>query len=422
MASFVLRGDICWSRSPKQLEALEDGYLVCEDGLCRGVFRALPERYAGLEVTDFSGKLIIPGLIDLHTHASQYAGRALGLDMELIGWLNAYTFPEESKFSDIEYARAVYGAFAAELRAGATTRAAVFATLHTAPTLELMRVLEATGLVTLVGKVSMDRNCPDILTEHGFAEAAANAAEWLEQSRGFSSTRPIITPRFIPSCSDELMRELKKLQTRYDLPVQSHLSENRSEIEWVRELCPGSASYGGAYDSFGMFGGGTKTIMAHCVWCAGDEVDLLIRRGVFIAHCPQSNINLSSGIAPARAFLDLGARMGLGSDAAGGCHLSIFRAMTDAIQVSKLYSVYVDPSKPPLTVAEAFYLGTLGGGGFFGNVGAFEPGYEFDAVVIDDGALRRAADSPITERLTKAVYLSDDRHIRAKFVRGVRLF
>jgi len=445
MAGFVLRGDICHSVSEKRIQAVKDGFLVCEDGLSQGVFRELPERFAGLRRLDFTGELIIPGLTDLHTHASQYAIASEGLDMELIDWLNACTFPEESRFSDMGYARAVYGAFASELRRGATTRACVFATVHPRATLELMRVLDSTGLVTMAGKVSMDRNSPAALTERGPERALKNAAEWLERASDFKNTYPILTPRFIPACSDALMRGLAGLRERYDLPVQSHLSENRAEVEWVRRLCPESRSYGGAYLSRGMFGGDVRTVMAHCVWCTEEEADLLAARGVFIAHCPQSNVNLSSGIAPARAFIARGARMGLGTDVGAGCHLSVFRAMTDAVQASKLYNLYVDGARPPLTFAEAFYLGTAGGGRFFGKVGSFEPGYEFDAVVINYGAPRpnntpsvpsinspgdaplvpfaSSPDEPgIIKRLTKAAYLSDDRHIRAKFVRGVRLF
>jgi guanine deaminase len=245
----------------------------------------------------------------------------------------------------------------------------------------------------------------------------------METKDKFTRTAPILTPRFIPACSDELMVKLRELQIEFGLPVQSHLSENKSEIEWVRELCPEAESYADAYNCFGLFGsgGGIPTIMAHCVWCEGSEEELLRRNGVYVAHCPQSNMNLSSGIAPIRRFLRKGIRVGLGSDVAGGCHTAILRAMSDAIQASKLYWRLVDQNDVPLTVQEAFYLGTIGGGSFFGKVGSFEEGYEFDAVIIDDSGMPSSNPLSLEERLARIIYLSDESCIRGKYVRGKRV-
>ena len=184
-----------------------------------------------------------------------------------------------------------------------------------------------------VGKVNMDRNCPDFLTEGGAEESEKKTLRWLEETQGvYDHTRPILTPRFIPSCSDDLMRRLSRIRRQYGLPVQSHLSENPGEVQWVRELCPGTSCYGAAYDQFGLFGGEAKTVMAHCVYSGEEERALMKERGVFIAHCPESNENLSSGIAPVRRYLEEGQNMGLGSDVAGGTSESIFRAMAEAIQ------------------------------------------------------------------------------------------
>ena len=144
-------------------------------------------------------------------------------------------------------------------------------------------------------------------------------------------------------------------------------------------------------------------------------------KGVFIAHCPQSNMNVSSGIAPIRTFLREGQRVGLGSDVAGGAHLSIFRAMTDAIQCSKLRWRLGDPDDSALPLAEVLYLATKGGGAFFGKVGSFEPGYAFDAVVMDDSNLPTTRNCTLAERLERVVYLSDGRPF-AKYAAGKRLF
>lgn len=316
---FALKGDICYSLDQKTLHTVRDGYLVCEDGLSHGVFDTLPERYAGVPLTDCSGMLILPGLCDLHMHAPQYAFRGLGMDLELLEWLNTRAFPEESKYIDIEYARRAYARVVEDLRRGPNTRVSMFATLHRPATVLLMEMLEGSGLVTMVGKVNTDRNASDILCETCAAESDSETRCWLEEVAGrFVNTRPILTPRFIPSCSDDLMRRLAAAQREYGLPVQSHLSENPREVAWVAELCPGSTCYGDAYLRYGLFGGEVPTVMAHCVWSGDVEIELLRERGVFVAHCPQSNTNLSSGIAPVRRFLERGVRVGLGSDVAGG--------------------------------------------------------------------------------------------------------
>lgn len=416
---FVLKGDICYSQDPKTISTIKNGYVICEDGICQGVFTSLPARFASFPVTDFSHKIIIPGLCDLHMHAPQYSFRALGMDLELLDWLKTRTFPEEARYADKAYAEKAYTALISALKASATTRLCMYATVHTETTILLMSLLEHSGLVSMVGKVNMDRNCCSSVCESSPKCSADATEQWLTEINGwFTNTTPILTPRFIPSCSDDLMRRLAVLRKRYNLPIQSHLSESRGEITWVAELCPNSTGYARAYDDLGMLGGDTPAVMAHCVWSDEKEIQLLHDRGIYIAHCPQSNINLSSGIAPVRRFVNAGIRTGLGSDMAGGHDLSIFRAMADAIQVSKLHWCLVDQNDAPLTLEEVFWMGTAGGGEFFGNVGRFEKEYEFDAVVIDDSSLAAPFAMTLPERLARIVYLSDDRHIVTKFVRG----
>lgn len=420
---FVLKGNICYSKDIHTLKVVEQGYLVCVDGRSAGVYRELPQRYKGLPLEDYGERLLVPGLVDLHIHAPQYSFRGLGMDLELLEWLNTRTFPEEAKYIDKEYARKAYSIFADSMKASATTRACIFATLHREATEILMDLMEETGLKTMVGKVNMDRNSPEFLMEEGAEASAGETLRWLSDIEGrYQNTEPILTPRFIPTCSDRLMERLKEIQTRYNLPLQSHLSENQGEISWVRELCPWAEFYGDAYDRFGLFGKGVRTVMAHCVWPAERETERMKENGVFIAHCPQSNTNLSSGIAPVRMFLDQGIQVGLGTDVAGGSGESVFRAMADAIQVSKLRWRLVDEKQKPLTAEEAFYLGTKGGGAFFGKVGSFEEGYELDAVALDDSALKHPQTLGIKERLERFIYLSDERHIHAKYVSGARIF
>ncbi len=423
MADFVLKGDVCQSKDKVSFECIKDGYIVCTDGKSQGVFTHLPQKYSNLQVIDMSGKLIVPGLVDLHVHAPQYSFRGLGMDMELLDWLNSHAFPEESKFDNLKYADKAYGIFVEDLKKGATTRACIYATIHSDATLLLMDKLEESGLKTYVGKVNMDRNSPNSLIEESPEVSEADTRLWIEKSLGrYKNTMPIITPRFIPSCTDRLMELLSQLQKDTSMAFQSHLSENLGEIKWVAELCPSSKFYGDAYYGFDLFGGNVPTIMAHCVYSPKEEIELMKKQGVFIAHCPQSNTNLASGIAPVRTYLDENMKVGLGSDIAGGSSLSIFKAIVDAIQVSKLRWRLSDQSLKPITSAEAFYMATKGGGEFFGNVGGFDQGYEFDAVVIDDGMLPYPQELTLEERLERVIYLSDEGHITSKFVSGKRLF
>lgn len=416
---FILRGNIVYSKDQNELNICEHGYLVCRDGQVEGVYRTLPFRLGGNPIHDHGDCLIIPGLVDLHIHAPQYSFRGLGMDMELLEWLETNTFPEEAKYESLEYARKAYQIFADNMRRSATTRACIFGTVHRPATLLLMDMMEKTGLDTMIGKVNMDRNCPDYIIEET-EESAAETLEWIKDvlHRKYQNTRPILTPRFTPSCTDELMEELKKLQMRYGLPLQSHLSENQGEIAWVKELCPWAGFYGEAYDRFGLFGADCPTVMAHCVYSGEQEIERMKENGVFIAHCPESNMNVSSGIAPVRTFLEQGLHVGIGSDVAGGSTENLFRAMAHAVQSSKLRWRLTDDRLEALTAEEVFYMATKGGGAFFGKVGSFEKGDEFDAVVLDDSRLKHPQPLDVRSRLERMIYLADEREIRAKYVKG----
>jgi guanine deaminase len=438
-SSFILKGDLIYSRSPRELVSVPGGLLVCEEGRSQGVFRKdeLPERFAALPVRDHGDALIIPGLVDLHTHAPQFGYRGTGMDLDLLDWLQTYTYPEEARYADLAYAERAYSDFVAALAAGATTRVAVFSTVHVPATLLLMDMLETSGLVSLVGKVNMDRNAPESLREASAECSLTSTRMWLEQvaERAYRRTSPILTPRFIPSCTDELMAGLGVLQREgkppvsgfaaggsfvpRPLPVQSHLSESPREIAWVRELRPQASCYADAYLADGLLGGeGCPTIMAHCVYSSPEEIALLKRQGVWIAHCAESNTNLASGIAPVRTYLREGLNIGLGTDVAGGSSLSVFRAMTQSIQASKLRWRFVDESLEPLTVAEALYLATRGGGSFWGRVGSFEAGFEFDAVVLDDVPLRSVRELNLVERLERLLYADAECLVVEKYAAG----
>ena len=427
--SFVIKGNICHTKNPCELDLHEKAYVVCVDGISKGVFDTLPEEYRELPLCDFGDALILPGMVDLHVHAPQYAFRGMCMDLELMDWLNRYTFPEEEKYEDLEYAERAYGMFVDAIKHGATTRSCVFATRHRYATELLMRLMEDSGLVSYVGKVNMDREASDTLTEESADISAYTTFGWINATKDkFENTKPILTPRFIPCCTDKLMEELREIQMAYGIPVQSHLSESKGEIDFVKFLRPNNAFYGDSYNEYDLFGKNddintdVKTVMAHCVWSTDEEVEMMRKNGVFIAHCPASNMNLTSGIAPVRKYLDLGMNIGLGSDVAGGHSASIFRAITDAIQVSKMYFRMVNEDYKPLVFSEAFYLATKGGGAFFGKVGSFEEGYEFDAVVMDDSVLPHPQTLNLAERMERAVYLGlDEKNVTAKYVAGRKI-
>lgn len=429
MNNFVLKGLICFTKNPQEFNIYENYYLVCLDGMVKGIYETLPDEFKNLKLYDYTNKLIFPGMIDLHVHAPQYPFRGMSMDLELMDWLNNYTFPEEEKYAYLDYANKAYNMFVDDLKNSATSRASVFATRHRDATTLLMGLLEKSGLITFVGKVNMDREATDNLVEESPETSAFDTIGWVNDTiNSFKNTKPILTPRFIPSCTDELMEELRQIQMLFGLPVQSHLSESLDEIEFVKTLRPFNKFYGEAYHEYGLFGKNeednkqVKTIMAHCVWSTEEEINLMKNNGVYIAHCPTSNTNLSSGIAPIRKYLDLKMNIGLGTDIAAGHSLSMFNAIKDAIQVSKLYFRLVNKESAPLRLNEAFYLATKGGGSFFGKVGSFEEDFEFDAIILDDSIFNSPRDLTTLERIERAIYLSlDEKGLVSKFVKGNKI-
>lgn len=412
---YLVHGDLCFSTAPRHIETMEASYLHVKDGKCISCYKELPEALSSLEIKDYSGNLIIPGMVDLHLHAPQYAYRGTKMDLPLLDWLNSNTFPEEAKYEDMNYAKAAYKNFVEDLKESPTTRAVIFATLHKEATLCLMDLLEKSGLETMVGKVNMDRNSPDYLTEHSAEEALENTRNWLQAiPEDYRHCHPILTPRFTPTCSDALMEGLGKIKKEKGIPLQSHLSENKAEIAWVKELCPGTKNYGESYDRYGLL---QHSVMAHCVHTREDELELLKERECYICHCPQSNTNLQSGVAPVKHFLKKGAKLGLGTDVAGGANLSMFRAITDAIHVSKLRSCLL-LEDAAITVEEAFFMASLSGGGFFGKVGSFLTGYEADFLVYERKR-ESIREESLLERLEMLLYTEKELfRMKAKFVSG----
>ena len=419
----IYKAHILYTKEQSRFEVLENGYVAVDaEGRVTGVATDLASLDSqDAEITDFGDCLLIPAMNDLHVHAPQYRNQGIAMDLELLPWLQNYTFPEEMKYASLDYAWRMYRRFVRDLWRFGTMRACVFATIHTESTRLLMQLFHEAGMGALVGKVAMNRNCPEGLSEsvedmvQGFESLISWQCDLTPHVTLPPLVRPIVTPRFIPSCTPEMLRACGRLAAKYLLPVQSHLSENKDEIAWVKTLEPDSTCYGDAYDRYGLFGQ-TPTVMAHCVWTDGEELELMKRRGVMVAHCPTSNFNVASGMAPVRRFLNEGLPVGLGSDISGGHDLNIFRMIVYAIQVSKIH-YQQNHDWPFLTLSEAFWMATKSAGRFFGRVGSFEPGYEFDALVIDDRDLNHD-NYTLLERLERYIYLGDDRQIMHRFCRG----
>lgn len=417
MNPVILHGTIVHTPTKEVFDCHPDSYLISEDGKVTGIFQELPEKYKNVPVLDYGNSLILPGLCDMHVHAPQFVYRGLGIDLQLMEWLDRYAFPTEARFADLSYARIYYEAFADALAKNGTTRAVIFGTLHAPATELLMEILEKKKIGAYVGKINMDTLSPDYLCETP-KQSLADTRKWIEDTKDrFHLVKPAITPRFIPTCSTSVLEGLGKLAQEFDLPVHSHISEDLGEMSIVRDRYPQYDNDGDVYDHFGLLT--SHTVMAHFIYPTRYEMELIKERGVTIAHCPQSNGNVAAGIPPIRQMLDLGVKVGLGSDIAGGYSVSIFRAMSEAVYLSKLQWLRSEKKDSFLSVPESFYLGTKGGGQFFGKVGSFETGYELDAIVVDDRSLCVPADRLSTEeRVERVIHLSDDRNIIARFVSG----
>ena len=413
----IYKAHILYTKEQSRFEVLENGYVAVDaDGRVTGVATDLASLDSkDAEVIDFGDRLLIPAMNDLHVHAPQYRNQGIAMDLELLPWLQNYTFPEEMKYADTGYAERMYRRFVRDLWRFGTMRACVFATIHTASTRLLMHLFQEAGMGALVGKVAMNRNCPEGLSEKVEDMVQGYEALIADFNKPEALVQPIITPRFVPSCTSEMLRACGELAAKYRLPVQSHLSENKDEIAWVQTLEKESTCYGDAYNRYGLFGQ-TPTVMAHCVWTEGEELELMKKNHVMVAHCPTSNFNVSSGMAPIRLFLNEGLQVGLGSDISGGHDLNIFRMMVYAIQVSKMH-YQQNHERSFLSLSEAFWIATKSAGSFFGHVGSFETGYEFDALVIDDSDLNHDNYS-LLHRLERYIYLGDDRQIVHRFCRG----
>ncbi|NXH98021.1 GUAD deaminase, partial [Pachycephala philippinensis] len=338
-------------------------------------------------------EFFMPGLVDTHIHAPQYSFTGTRVDLPLLQWLTSYTFPTEAKYQDSGFAEEVYTRVVRRTLKNGTTTACYFATIHTDSSLLLAEITDKFGQRAFVGKVCMDMN--DSVPQ--YREITADSVQETERIQPLSfyyfqypRVQPIITPRFGPSCSEDLLNALGDLAETHDLHVQSHISENEEEVKLVENMFPAYQNYTELYDKNKLLT--SKTVMAHACHLSEEELKLFSLRGAAISHCPNSNFSLRSGVLNVRKVLDHNVKLGLGTDVAGGYSASMLDAIRKTMMASNSLQIN-KVNETGLTLEEAFQLATLGGSQALGLddvIGNFEVGKEFDALLINT----KASDSP----------------------------
>ncbi|HUE93872.1 guanine deaminase [Pseudomonas sp.] len=400
-------------------EYFEDGLLVIDNGQVAKVGYAadLLPTLKGVDITEYRDALITPGFIDTHIHYPQ-TGMIASYGEQLLDWLNTYTFPTEQQFADKAHAADVAGIFLKELLRNGTTTALVFGTVHKQSVDAFFEAAEALNLRMIAGKVLMDRNAPDYLTdtpESGYADSK----ELIERWHGKGRLHYAVTPRFAPTSTPEQLTLAGKLLGEYpDLYMHTHLSENRKEIEWVKALFPERKGYLDVYDHYKLIG--ARSVFAHGVHLCDDECKRLAETGSAVAFCPTSNLFLGSGLFDLNKLEQHGVRVGLGTDVGAGTSFSQLQSLNEAYKVMQLQGKKLDPFK-------SLYLATLGGANALyldDKLGNFESGKDADFVVLDYNATplisyRMQQAKTLDERLFALTMLGDDRAIKETFAAGV---
>ncbi|GAO50788.1 guanine deaminase [Saitoella complicata NRRL Y-17804] len=438
----LILGTIVHSLSLTSLEILENAAMAVDaTGRIAFLERDLAEeevmtRWEALQGADMNGEVVrlrgdqylFPGFIDTHIHAPQYPNAGIGLDLPLLDWLNKYTFPTESKFSSQDFARTIYPLIVRATLCNGTTTAAYYATIHREATRVLAEVCQEMGQRSFVGKVCMDANSPDYYIEASAEQSLADTRAAIQDIRSLDPegvlVRPIITPRFAPSCTPSLLSSLGQLSLEENLRVQTHMSENTSELDLVRDTFPEQPDYASVYDAHSLLH--DRTVLAHCIHLSQREIDLMKARRSGVAHCPTSNCALGSGMCQVRRLLDAGIEVGLGTDVSGGYSVSILSTIRDATSVSRLAGFVNDDRKDQLSLSEVIHLATLGGAKVLSieeETGNFIPGKWFDALLVDLSPSSRSNvqifdDEDTATRLSKWVFCGDDRNLGRVWVGG----
>ncbi len=420
---------------------------VSSDGIISKVIRQDDENYLELldkhskdnHFFDFKDKILLPGFIDLHIHAPQWPQAGLALDDELSYWLNSFTFPLESKYQDLDYAREVYSDLVKTLLANGTTSAMYFGTIHNEATLELAKICASYGQRGFVGKVVMDDKTmnPDFYRDNSTKEAIENTEKFIIDVQTlakdvFQGVYPVITPRFVPSCTDNALLELGKLAKKYNCYIQSHCSESDWEHNFVIDRFGKRDSE--VLDQFGLLT--DKSIMAHGNFIDSDDADIFKKKKSSVCHCPISNSYFANAVFPVNQLKKQGLNICLGTDISGGFSPSLYDNIKHTVMASRMLNDGVDnklsadnrgTNNARVSVFEAFYLATTGGGEALKlPLGIFKEGYICDFQVIDinspNNKLPNFLDNEEDKHLLqKILYLSTSENIREVWVQGKQI-
>lgn len=406
-----------------QVRYVEDGLVIIQEGKIQwfGPWQEGQSRLpTNAELQHYPDQLIVPGFIDTHIHFPQ-TEMVGAYGEQLLEWLNTYTFPTEIQFQDASYSEKIAEFFVQELLKNGTTTALVFCTVHPESVDALFNAATTRNMRLIAGKVLMDRHAPEALTdtaETAYTDSKALIEKWHGQGRNLYA----ITPRFAPTSTPEQLQKAGQLKAEYpDVYVHTHLSENKNEIAWVKELFPEREGYLDVYHHYGLTG--SKSVFAHCVHLEDEEWDCMHQTDSVIAFCPTSNLFLGSGLFPLKKTWDKGVKVGLGTDIGAGTSFNQLQTLNEAYKVQQLQG-------EKLSAFEALYHATLGGAKALSlddRLGNFNIGKEADFVVLDLNAtalqqLRQSRAKNIEDAFFALTMLGDDRNIAATYVYGAAVY
>lgn len=443
----AFHGAVIHSLSAEELEFSEDVLLIVDQ---RGKISALKKNVLQEDIVQClsdlgisaesvkirhltRGEFLIPGFVDTHNHAPQWAQRGLGRGLQILDWLEQITFRNESKFQDPVYARKIYTSCVDGFIKQGVTTASYYGSLHGEATKILADICLEKGQRAFVGKCNMSRNATEYYKDASAEESLSVTLDVISHIRSidpkFELVTPILTPRFAICCDSDLLTGLGKIAAANpEIPIQTHFNEAEQEIAATLSLFPEFTNEVDLYEHFGLLT--NRSILAHCTHMQAYEIERLKELGCGVAHCPIANITVGGGFmaAPIRQFLRKGIKVGLGTDSGGGFSPSILDAMRQAFIVSNSKELTTGGADPSLTLSESFYLATLGGASVCGldnQIGNFKIGKQFDALLISTvderyaGAMTIVEDEDSLETIFEKFLMSgDDRSISDVWVKG----
>lgn len=401
-----------------QAVMFDDGALVVANQkiIALGHYNDISRQYSNVNTVDYRGRLLVPGLIDSHLHYPQTEMIAQ-YGKQLLAWLQNYTFPTENKFESVEYCEHIANIFIRQLIDNGTTTALAFSTVHKQSVDALFTAASSLNMSFVTGKVCMDRHCPEYLQDTP-ASAQSDSDELIARWHGKGRNLYALTPRFAPTSSSAQLAALSELAQQYpDVFVQTHLSENAHEVEWVRSLYPEHSSYLDVYANFNMVR--KRAVFGHCLHLSEDEWSQLAESGATAAFCPTSNLFLGSGLFDVQAAKRHQVNIALATDVGAGTTFNMLRTYGEAYKVSQL-------KHAPISPLEGLYMMTQGPAQAYDladSIGNLNPGTYADFIILDPhfnslSQLRIKQLNNASDILFALSLIGDDRAIEATYIAG----